>query len=209
MKNIYTQIVDKESQKNHPFGLAEKRFKWVEFYSNGNDLKGRKGIIRNKMRDNLEGGISKFVARNNFYNERNNYMLKKASKFINISSQRVIYPEKNHEKKRINKKRTFGSLDKSLRYQNKGIISSLIDRTPLEPVGGGRKMLINSVDYGRKKDTKLFSDAFLNDPKYNRIPGVDRKHLIKNVNRESEPSEMFSLGRKHYISNFTNEPLIY
>ena len=36
MKNLYTQMVDSENQKSHPFGIAEKRFNWINNYSNGN-----------------------------------------------------------------------------------------------------------------------------------------------------------------------------
>ena len=51
MKNIYTQMVNNEIQKSHPFGQSEKRFNWINNYSNGNDLKKHKKIERKK--DNL------------------------------------------------------------------------------------------------------------------------------------------------------------
>ena len=57
-------------------------------------------------------------------------------------------------------------------------------------------MFNNSIDYGRRKDTNLFSDEFLNDMSYNRIPGVPRKHLNQNVNQESNPDDYW--GRKQY-----------
>ena len=62
MKNIYTQMVDSEKQKSRAFGISEKRFDWVNNYSNGNDLKNHKKILR-KNKDNLEGGIGRYLNR--------------------------------------------------------------------------------------------------------------------------------------------------
>ena len=69
MKNLYTQIVNTESQKSHPFGLAEKRFAWVEIYSNGNDLVNHKKLFT-KNKDNLEGGIGHYFQRIQSENEK-------------------------------------------------------------------------------------------------------------------------------------------
>ena len=217
MKNLYTQIVDNENQKSHPFGIAEKRFSCVNSYSNGNDLKNHKKIIR-KKNDNLEGGIGMFLTKNKIENEkeiekeaerifRNNVNRKKAHKYLNLNSQRVIYPEKDTEVKKVNKKRTYGSQEKNLLHTTDGRITSLLEKTPLSFKNKGKKMFNNSVDYGKKKDTNLFSDEFLNDKKYNRIPGVARKHLIPIVNIESQPFDFFSRERKH-IYNYNNS-LIY
>ena len=220
MKNIYTQLVNNENQKSHPFGLAEKRFCWVNNYSNGNDLKNRKKIMR-KTKDNLEGGIgrylNKIISENERERRREIYSLKnnnnkitrdKALKYLNLNSQRVIYPEKDTEIKRVNKKRTYGSQEKNLLHTTDGRITSLLDKTPLQFENKGKKMLNNSVDYGRKKDTNLFSDEFLNDKQYNRIPGVKRKHIIPKVNIETQPIDEFSMGRKHFY-NYKNKSLIY
>lgn len=207
MKNIYTQMVDNEKQKTRAFGISEKRFDWVNNYSNGNDLKNHKKIIR-KHQDNLEGGIGRYLNRIRIENEKERekegnlfnkkISQRKALKYLNLNSQRVIYPEKDTEIKKVNKKRTYGSQDKNLLHTTNGRITSLLDKTPLEFKHRGKKMLNNSVDYGRKKDTDLFSDAFLNDKKYNRIPGVDRKHLIQKVNLETQPLDFYSMGRKHF-----------
>ncbi len=220
MKNIYTQLVNNENQKSHPFGLAEKRFCWVNNYSNGNDLKHRKKIMC-KTKDNLEGGIgrylNKIISENERERRREIYSLKnnnnkitrdKALKYLNLNSQRVIYPEKDTEIKRVNKKRTYGSQEKNLLHTTDGRITSLLDKTPLQFENKGKKMLNNSVDYGRKKDTNLFSDEFLNDKQYNRIPGVKRKHIIPKVNIETQPIDEFSMGRKHFY-NYKNKSLIY
>ena len=55
-------MLSSENQKSHPFGLAEKRFEWENNYSNGNDLKKHKKLL-NKTKDNLEGGIGRFLNR--------------------------------------------------------------------------------------------------------------------------------------------------
>lgn len=220
LKNLYTQLVDNENQKSHPFGSSEIRFNWTNNYSNGNDLKKHKKIIR-KNKDNLEGGIGHYLNRIMKENERdreeaernllNNIKLKeKAYKYLNLNSQRVIHPEKDTEVKKVNKKRTYGSQEKDLLHTTNGRITSLLDKTPLYFKNRGKKMLNNSVDYGRKKDTNLFSDEFLNDKKYNRIPGVDRKHLILKVNVESQPDE-FAFGKKKHFYNYPhyNKKIIY
>ena len=198
-------MVNNEIQKSHPFGHTEKRFNWQN-YSNGNDLKKHKKIVR--MQDNLEGGIGRFLNRNRILNEREreknelkthrNGSVERAHQYLNLNSQRVIYPEKDTEIKKVNKKRTYGSQEKNLLHTTDGRITSLLDKTPLQFKNRGKKMLNNSVDYGRKRDTDLFSDEFLNDKKYNRIPGVKRKHIIPKVNIETQPLDEFSMGRKHF-----------
>ena len=117
-------MVDNENQKSHPFGISEKRFCWINNYSNGNDLKNHKKILRKNI-DNLEGGIGRFLTRIRIENEkekekeaqklsRNNINRKKAHKYLNLNSQRVIYPEKDTEVKKVNKKRTYGSQERKI-----------------------------------------------------------------------------------------------
>lgn len=198
-------MVNNEIQKSHPFGHTEKRFNWQK-YSNGNDLKRHKKIVR--MQDNLEGGIGRFLNRNRILNERErereknelkthrNGSVERAHQYLNLNSQRVIYPEKDTEIQRVNKKRTYRSNEKDLLHTTDGRITTLLDKTPLHFKYRGKKMFNNSIDYGRRKDTNLFSDEFLNDMSYNRIPGVPRKHLNQNVNQESNPDDYW--GRKQY-----------
>ena len=207
-------MVNNEIQKSHPFGHTEKRFNWQNF-SNGNDLKKHKKIVR--MQDNLEGGIGRFLNRNRMLNEREREMnqlksykngsVERAHKYLNLNSQRVIYPERDTEIQRANKKRTYRSNEKSLLHTTDGRITSLLDKTPLHFKYRGKKMFNNSIDYGRKKDTNLFSDEFLNDMSYNRIPGVPRKHLNQNINQESNPDDFFC-GRKHF-RRYRNKSQIY
>ena len=125
-------------------------------------------------------------------------------KYLRLNSQRVIFPDKDTEIKKVKKKRTYGSLEKNLMHTTDGRITSLLDKTPLNIRNKGKKMFHNSIDYGRRKDTNVFSDEFLNDRSYNRIPGVTRKHLIHKVNIETKPKDEFGAGRKHFYFNEDN-----
>ena len=104
-------------QKSHPFGLAENRFTWVKMYCNGNDLKNHKKLF-NIRKDNLEGGIGHYFQKIKLENDKeleveknllkDNLNHKKQKKmkyrFQNLSSQRVINPEKDTEVEKISKK---------------------------------------------------------------------------------------------------------
>ena len=198
-------------QKSHPFGLAENRFTWVKMYCNGNDLKNHKKLF-NIRKDNLEGGIGYYFQKIKLENDKELEVEKKLLKdnlnhkrqkkmkyrFQNLSSQRVINPEKDTELEKISKKRTYENSKINLFYTTNGKISSLFKRTPLVVRGKGKKILNNSVDYGRKRDTNYFSDDFLNDKSYNRIPGVMRKNITKNINYQIKPIENIKYGRKHF-----------
>ena len=199
-------------QKSHPFGLAENRFTWVKIYCNGNDLKNHKKLFKIR-KDNLEGGIGHFFEKmkienekemeKNFLKESLNPKKQKKMKyrFQNLSSERVINPEKDTEVEKISKKRTYENSKNNLFYSTNGKISLLFKRTPLVVRNKGKKILNNSVDYGRKRDTNLFSDDFLNDKTYNRIPGVMRKNSIKKINYQVKPIENIKYGRKHFNKN--------
>ena len=198
-------------QKSHPFGLAENRFTWVKMYCNGNDLKNHKKLF-NIRKDNLEGGIGHYFQKIKLENDKeleveknllkDNLNHKKEKKmkyrFQNLSSQRVINPEKDTEVEKISKKRTYENSKNNLFYTTNGKISSLFKRTPLVVRGQGKKILNNSVDYGGKRDTNYFSDDFLNDKTYNRIPGVMRKNISKKMNYQVKPIENIKYGRKHF-----------
>jgi len=198
-------------QKSHPFGLAENRFTWVKMYCNGNDLKNHKKLF-NIRKDNLEGGIGHYFQKIKLENDKeleveknllkDNLNHKKQKKmkyrFQNLSSQRVINPEKDTEVEKISKKRTYENSKNNLFYTTNGKFSSLFKRTPLVVRGQGKKILNNSVDYGRKRDTNYFSDDFLNDKTYNRIPGVMRKNISKKMNYQVKPIENIKYGRKHF-----------
>lgn len=230
MKTLYTQMVNKETQKSHPFGLAERRFKWVNLYSNGNDLH-RKNPPVSHIKDNIEGSLGRFLNKNmeeykkeqeikknmvknnknkNYCNsmEKNNGKYNYKHRLIN--SERVIYPEKDTEITKIHKKRTYGSVEKDLLHTTDGNLMSLINKTPINfEYKGKKKFLNNSVDNSRREDTNLFSDDFLNDKKYNRIPGVKRKHLVSNINVETKPYDASLHGRKHFYNKAQHDSIIY
>lgn len=220
MKEIYTQMAHYEFQKIHPFGLTDQRFGGKKNNFNGNDLTHHKKIVRNKKRDNLEGGLGNYLTTANIDNERereklranllkDNYTIKymknkiakeRANKFVKFDTKRVIYPEKNTEINKVQKIRTYRSQEKNYKKHTEGRISTLINKTPLQYDNKGKKIVNNSIDYGKRKDTALFSEEFLNDKKYNRLFGVTRKLIIPKVNRESLPSDYFyTAGRKRFM----------
>ena len=201
--------MDAEIQKSHPFGQSENRFTWVKVYSNGNDLHNHKKLFEVR-KDNLEGGIGHYFAKITLENEKEmeknlirknlDYKQQKKRKyrFQNLNSERVIQPEKDTEREKVSKKRTYENAKNNLFYTTTGIISSLFKRTPLLVENKGKKILNNSVEYGMKRDTKLFSDSFLNDKKYNRIPGVMRKSIVKQINYSGKPLQNVKYGRRHF-----------
>ena len=172
MRNLYFQISNHEIQRSHPFGHAEERFNWINGCCDGNDLK-TPTRPRKIIRDNLEGGIGRFLLRNQMLNEKeglnnnNNNCYKhprrNLNKFININTERVLDPEKNTEKEIVNKKKTYIGEEKNLRHETGGRITSLFDKTPLEFNYRGKKTFYNnSMDYGYKNRSKalnLFDDS--------------------------------------------------
>jgi len=211
MKDNYDQIDGAEIQKCHPFGLAEKRFSWVNKYNNGNDLNNHKKLFK-KKKDNLEGGLGRFFSRIKLEEtkekEREKNLLehtlnlkkknKMKYKYQNINSQRVIFPEKNTEKNKTIKKKTYEKLNKSLLYHTNGSLSSLFKKTPLLARNKGIKVKNYSVDLKSKKETDFLSESFMNDKSYNRIPGVDRKNMFRIYN-DGGPLENIKYGRKHFL----------
>ena len=209
MRNIYSQIVETETQKSHPFGLAESRFTWVKKYSNGEDLKKHKKLFYDK-KDNLEGGIGRYFKRIQIENEKEmqqnllknclNFKREKKLKYKyqNINSERVICPEKDTEIKKVSKRRTFENYKNILLSSTDGTISSLFEKTPLIFNHKGKKMLNKSVDYGRKMENDLLSDSINNNKKNNRIPEINRKNNAQKINLQAKPLKNI----KHYRNKF-------
>ena len=210
MKDSYSLVEENEIQKSHPFGLGEKRFAWKNIYCNGNDLSKNKKQFP-KRKDNLEGGIGHFFSRAKLEEtkekERDKNLLKYTLnlkqknkmkyKYQILNSQRVIYPEKDTEIKKVNKKKTYEDKNKSLLSSTNGSMVSLFKKTPLLMRNKGVKVSNYSVDYSRKRETDFFADSFLNDKNYNRIPGVDRKNMFRIYN-DGGPMEKMKYGRKHF-----------
>ena len=202
-----------ERNQNHPFFTGEKRFEWVNIYCNGNDLHRRNKNRIKLYEDNLEGGIAKYM----------NIKPKKSNKNIDIEhmydadyykirnkyknnynkyhfTQRVICPENNTEKKRVNKIRTFGSQEKNLRHATNGTYKSLMLKTPASFPIKDRKRMNKSIDCGNKPDSILFYENRIEEcmKDNNRLFGVERKCRSKIINSESV-LQKYKFGRKHFF----------
>ena len=196
-------MLNKENQKNHPFGLSEPRFHYIEtstVISNGNDIKKRNKKINNNIKDNLEGGIGKFLSIENIdnnktirpYSSRNNMN----SFFKNLNTNRVIHPNLNNETNKQIRKRINHSMEKYIN-KNNGNINSLFNKTPISFPIKGKKRVNGSFDY--KNSVDIFSKDFLYDNNYNPVFGNGGKlHLSNYANKENEPKDIFSSGRKHF-----------
>ena len=201
LREIYIKMLNEETQKNHPFGLSEPRFHYIETstgISNGNDIKKRNKKINNR-KDNLEGGIGKFLSieiknENNIkrpYTSRNNIN----SFYKNLNTNRVIQPNLNNEPSKQIRKRINNSMEKYI-YKNNGNIYSLFNKTPISFPIKGKKRVNGSFD---KNGVDFFSKDFLYDNKHNPIIGNGgRLHLSMYANKETEPKDIFSSGRKHF-----------
>lgn len=210
MRNIYTEIVETETQKSHPFGLAESRFTWVKKYSNGEDLKKHKKLFNGK-KDNLEGGIGRFFKRIQIENEKemqqnllkNSLNFKREKKlkykYQNINSERVICPEKDTEIKKVSKRRTIENYKNILLSSTDGTISSLFEKTPLIFNYKGKKILNKSLDYGRNMEIDKPSDTINKDKKNNRIPGINRKKDAQKINFQAKPLKNVKYYRNNII----------
>ena len=81
-------------------------------------------------------------------------------------------------------------------YKNNGNIYSLFNKTPISFPIKGKKRVNGSFD---KNGVDFFSKDFLYDNKYNPIIGNGgRLHLSMYANKETEPKDIFSSGRKHF-----------
>ena len=115
-------------------------------------------------------------------------------------TQRVICPENDTEKKRINKIRTYGSQENNLRHTTDGTYKSLMFKTPMTLPLKGRKRMNKSIDCGNKPDSIIFYENRLEECKKdnNRLFGVERKFRSKVINTESE-IQPYKFGRKHFF----------
>lgn len=190
-------MVNEETQRSHPFGLSEPRFHYEKTstgISNGNDIKKRKLNILRK--DNLEGGIGKFLSKGI---EKNNNRPNTCTNNINLyyqnlNTNRVIHPNLNNEPNKQKRKRINKSMEKYINSNN-GNINYLLNKTPDSFPVKGKKRFNNSFD----NQTGIFSKEFLYDNKYNPIFGFGGKaHLSNYANKETEPKNIFGSGRKHF-----------
>ena len=199
IKNIYTRMVTQESQKAHPFGLAEKRFRWSKV-SNGNDIKTFAHKNINKHKDNLEGGIGRFLSQTDHSTFSSIYAKKKQyeqnSNFHKTG--RVINPELDTERNKYitHKKRSMST--ESTRHCTDGSFQSLMKRTPSSFKVRGKKRN-GSLD----KEHNIFSKEFLNE-KCTGLFGVMRRKRNASFNRNNNiftnksTDQIVSSGKKMY-----------
>ena len=203
IKNIYTRMVTQESQKAHPFGLAEKRFRWSKV-SNGNDIKTFAHKNINKHKDNLEGGIGRFLSQTDHSTFSSIYAKKKQyeqnSNFHKTG--RVINPELDTERNKYitHKKRSMST--ESTRHCTDGSFQSLMKRTPSSFKVRGKKRN-GSLD----KEHNIFSKEFLNE-KCTGLFGVMRRKRNASFDRNNNiftnksTDQIVSSGKKMYpLSN--------
>ena len=115
-------------------------------------------------------------------------------------TQRVLCPENNTEKVRINKIKTYTSQKNILRHKTDGTYKSLMLITPEVFPIKGRKRINKSIDCGNKPDSILFYEDKLEEcnKDNNRLFGVERKLRAKAINIESE-IQPYKFGRKHFF----------
>ena len=199
IKNIYTRMVTQESQKAHPFGLAEKRFRWSKV-SNGNDIKTFAHKNINKHKDNLEGGIGRFLSQTDHSTFSSIYAKKKQyeqnSNFHKTG--RVINPELDTERNKYitHKKRSMST--ESTRHCTDGSFQSLMKRTPSSFKVRGKR-----INCSLDKEHNIFSKEFLNE-KCTGLFGVMRRKRNASFDRNNNiftnksTDQIVSSGKKMY-----------
>ena len=191
---------------------------------NGNDYDldfTIKKPTRKSYKDNLNGGIAKFINANkkkdvskDEYNKKYNKDYYKIRKKFKIDynkvdfTKRVINPQKNTEKALPKKLRIMTQAGKELRRVGEGSYLSLIARTPVSFPIKGRKRINKSFDCGNKPDSEIFFDnkieECVNDNK--KLFGVQRKLRAKLINAESE-NLPYKFGRKHFFEKIKDSKL--
>jgi hypothetical protein len=191
---------------------------------NGNDYDldfTIKKPTRKSYKDNLNGGIAKFINVNkkkddskDEYNKKYNKDYYKIRKKFKIDynkvdfTKRVINPQKNTEKALPKKLRIMTQAGKELRRVGEGSYLSLIARTPVTFPIKGRKRINKSFDCGNKPDSEIFFDnkieECVNDNK--KLFGVQRKLRAKLINAESE-NLPYKFGRKHFFEKIKDSKL--
>ena len=191
---------------------------------NGNDYDldfTIKKPTRKSYKDNLNGGIAKFINVNkkkdvskDEYNKKYNKDYYKIRKKFKIDynkvdfTKRVINPQKNTEKALPKKLRIMTQAGKELRRVGEGSYLSLIARTPVSFPIKGRKRINKSFDCGNKPDSEIFFDnkieECVNDNK--KLFSVQRKLRAKLINAESE-NLPYKFGRKHFFEKIKDSKL--
>lgn len=171
--------------------------------------------VKKKCKDNIIGGIAKFINVNKKKDVKKEEFIKKYSKdYYKIRkkfkieynkidfTKRVILPQNNTERVSPKKLRIITEAGKQFRRLGEGSYMSLFVRTPISfPVKSSRKRLNSSFDCGNKNDNIIFYENNNTEEckkDNNRLFGVERKYRSKVINAESvDPPYKF--GRKHFF----------
>ena len=217
--DYYKATKEKDRQKCHPFLSAEKRFELNYSIINGNDYTfSHKMTVGNYGRDNIIGGIAKFINVNKKKDKRKDVFNKKYFKdYYKIRkkftvdynkidfTKRVIIPQNDTEKVPPKKLRIITKAGEDFRRVGEGSYLSLISRTPISFPIKGRKRINKSFDCGNKPDSEIFFENKIEECKKdnNRLFGVERKYRTKLINIESE-NPPYRFGRKHFYGKMKN-----
>jgi hypothetical protein len=177
--------------------------------------------VGSRYKDNLTGGIAKFINTNkrkdhkkdNFNKKYKNDYYKIRKKFIVDYNKvdftkRVIVPQKNIEKPPPKKMIIITDVGKKLRRFGECSYTSLIARTPMSFPVKGRKRINKSFDCGNKPDSGIFYENKIEEcmKDNNRLFGVERKLRTKLNNAESE-TPPYRFGRKHFFEKIKDNIL--
>jgi len=221
--DFYRETKEKNGKKSHPFISAEKRFSLTKSFLNGNDYEFTHKMPSKKSycKDNLSGGIAKFINVNKRKDYSKELFIKKykkdyykiRKKFIDDYNKidftkRVILPQKNIEKPPPKKMKIITEAGKNLRRLGEGSYLSLIARTPVSFPVKGRKRVNKSFDCGNKPDSEIFFENKIEEcmKDNNRLFGVERKFRTKLINIESEDPP-YKFGRKHFYGKIKDSIL--
>jgi hypothetical protein len=181
--------------------------------------------ITTKNKDNIKGGIAKFINTNKRKDKTKENFIKKYNKdYYRIRkkfkveynkldfTKRVIIPQKNKEKAPKKKMRILTQERKNLLRIGEGTFQSLMIRTPQSfPIKEGRKRINKSFDCGNRPNSIIYHDHNNKDKKYNHdteIFGVGRKLRIKLINLESGISPI-KFGKKQYHGKIKDSKIFF
>ena len=159
-----------------------------------------KKIERNKKLYNIDGYKIRQKLKYDYNNLKN--------------TKRVIFPESNYEKKvEPKRKKRFSSAENNIRHVTDGTFQSLLNRTPDKFIISNGKRKLNSsfqeniLFYEDKKDLWQIDN--------DKIFGISHKVRVKNINEESEPTDIFKssynrrIGKKCFYKLERQKSSIY
>ena len=182
--------------------------------------------ITTKNKDNIKGGIAKFINTNKRKDKTKENLIKKYNKdYYRIRkkfkeeynkldfTKRVILPQKNKEKAPQKKMRILTQERKNLLRVGEGSFQSLMIRTPQSfPIKEGRKRKNKSFDCGNRPNSIIFHDyknkECQKNNNDNEIFGIGRKLRIKLINFESGISP-HKFGKKQYHGKIKDSKIFF